>query len=174
MITMDFKKIGNIVYVIGKTEGHLDQSIFARNILLEKKGPPPSINLFNEKNIGETILHLIDKNLIQTCHDVSIGGILTAVSKMCIRGQKGIKINPFKDLVNKYEYFFGEDQGRYIIEIEKTNIKKVNDLLEKNSVHFDNLGVIEDKNLSFNGEINLPIEELSKTHKYWLKNYMEN
>ena len=174
MITMDFKKSGNIVYVIGKTEGHLDQSIFARNILLEKKGPPPSINLFNEKNIGETILHLIDKNLIQTCHDVSTGGILTAVSKMCIKGQKGLKINSFKELVNKHEYFFGEDQGRYIIEIENTNIKKVNDLLEKNSVHFDDLGVIEDKNLSFNGEINLPIEELAKTHKYWLNNYMEN
>ena len=30
---MDFKKSGNVVYVIGKTEGHLDQSIFARNIL---------------------------------------------------------------------------------------------------------------------------------------------
>ena len=44
----------------------------------------------------------------------------------------------------------------------------------KNSVHFDDLGVIEDKNLSFNGEMNLPIEELTKTHKYWLKNYMEN
>ena len=26
----------------------------------------------------------------------------------------------------------------------------------------------------FNEEINLPIEELSKTHKYWLKSYMEN
>ena len=88
--------------------------------------------------------------------------------------QKGIKINPFKDLVNKYEYFFGEDQGRYIIEIEKTNIKKVNDLLEKNSVHFDELGTIDDNILSFNGEINLPIEELTKTHKYWLNNYMEN
>ena len=93
---------------------------------------------------------------------------------MCIKGQKGLKINPFKELVNKHEYFFGEDQGRYIIEIEKTNIKKVNDLLKKNSVHFDDLGVIEDKNLSFNGEMNLPIEELAKTHKYWLKNYMEN
>ena len=31
MITMDFKKSGNIVYVIGKTEGHLDQSIFAKD-----------------------------------------------------------------------------------------------------------------------------------------------
>ena len=131
MITMDFKKTGNIVYVIGKTEGHLDQSIFARNILLEKKGPPPSINLFNEKNIGETILHLIDKNLILSCHDVSLGGILTAVSKMCIKGKKGIKINNLKGFVNKYEYFFGEDQGRYIVEIPKDNVQKVNEILKK-------------------------------------------
>jgi phosphoribosylformylglycinamidine synthase len=33
---MDFKKIDNLVLVIGKTEGHLDQSIFARDILNEK------------------------------------------------------------------------------------------------------------------------------------------
>ncbi|MDC0876665.1 phosphoribosylformylglycinamidine synthase subunit PurL, partial [Candidatus Pelagibacter sp.] len=32
MITMDFKEIDNIVLVIGKTEGHIDQSLFARNI----------------------------------------------------------------------------------------------------------------------------------------------
>ena len=174
MITMDFKKKGNIVYVIGKTEGHLDQSIFARSILLETKGPPPSVNLFNEKNNGNTILNLIEECLIQSCHDVSLGGILTAVAKMCIKGQKGIKINPFKELVNKHEYFFGEDQGRYIIEIEEKNIEKVKDFLKKNSVHYDNLGIIDEKNLSFNEELNLPIEELTKTHKYWLNNYMNN
>ena len=49
MITMDFKKVDNIVLVIGKTEGSLDQSIFAREILNIKNGPPPEINLFNEK-----------------------------------------------------------------------------------------------------------------------------
>ena len=124
------------------------------------------VNIVNE--------NLIENKLVQSCHDVSLGGILTAVAKMCIKGQKGIKIHSFKELVNKFEYFFGEDQGRYIIEIESSNVNKVNDLLKKNSVHFDDLGVIEDKNLSFNGEMNLPIEELTKTHKYWLKNYMEN
>ena len=28
MITMNFKEINNIVYVIGKTEGHIDQKVF--------------------------------------------------------------------------------------------------------------------------------------------------
>ena len=65
MITMDFKEIDNIVLVIGKTEGHIDQSLFARNILDEKNGPPPEINLFNEKNNGETLLKLIDSGLLK-------------------------------------------------------------------------------------------------------------
>ena len=52
----------------------------------EKNGPPPEINLFNEKNNGETLLKLIDGNLIKSAHDVSLGGIITAVSKMCIKG----------------------------------------------------------------------------------------
>ncbi len=174
MITMDFKKINNIVYVIGKTEGHLDQSIFARDVLNEKKGPPPSVNLFNEKNIGTTILKLIENKLIVSCHDVSLGGILTAVSKMCIFGKKGLKINSLKGLTNKYEYFFGEDQARYIVEITKDNILKVVEMLNNNSVHYDDLGIIQEKNLTFEGDINLPIEELSDAHKYWLKEYMSN
>ena len=41
MITMDLKETGNIIFIVGKTEGHLDQSIFAKEVLNEKKGPPP-------------------------------------------------------------------------------------------------------------------------------------
>ena len=174
MITMDFKVIGNPVYVIGKTEGHLDQSIFAKDILNEKKGPPPSINLFNEKNVGETILSLIEEKLVVSCHDVSLGGILTAVSKMCIKGNKGLKINSLKGLTNKYEYFFAEDQARYIVEIPKENIQKVMEILNKNSIHYDDLGIIQEKKVTFNGDINLPIEELIDAHTYWLEEYMNN
>ena len=93
---------------------------------------------------------------------------------MCIKGNKGLKINNLKGLTNKYEYFFGEDQARYIIEISNENVQSVVDILNSNSVHFDNLGVIQEKKISFNGDINLPIEELSDVHKYWLKDYINN
>ena len=82
------------------------------------------VNLFNEKNNGETLLKLIDNNLIKSAHDVSLGGIITAVSKMCIKGKKGINIKKPKYLINEIEYFFAEDQGRYIIEINKKILKK--------------------------------------------------
>ena len=174
MITMNLKKEDNIVLVIGKTEGYLDQSIFSRTVLLEKKGPPPEINLFNEKNNGETILKLIDKKLILTCHDVSVGGILTAVSKMCIKGKKGVKINPQINFLNKFSYFFAEDQGRYVIEIEKKNLDSVKKLLKENSVHFDEFGVVTKEKLQFKDELNISIVDLSKKYKSWLENYMAN
>ena len=172
MITMDFKELNNIVLVIGKTEGHIDQSLFARNILDEKNGPPPEINLFNEKNNGETLLKLIDAGYIKSAHDVSIGGIITAVSKMCIKGNKGINLKKPKYLINEIEYYFAEDQGRYIIEVSKNSLKKVTDILVKNAVHFDELGTINEDQLFINEKTKVTIDELRTSNTNWLTNYM--
>ena len=92
---------------------------------------------------------------------------------MCIKGNKGLKINHLKGLTNKYEYFFGEDQARYIVETSKENVQSVVEILNKNSIHYDDLGIIQQKNLTFKDDINLPIEELSDAHKYWLEEYMK-
>ena len=167
-----FKKLDNIVLVIGKTEGHIDQSLFARNILDEKNGPPPEINLFNEKNNGETLLKLINSGLIKSAHDVSVGGIITAVSKMCIKGNKGINLKKPKYLINEIEYYFAEDQGRYIIEVSKNSLKKVTDILVKNAVHFDELGTINEDQLFINEKTKVTIDELRTSNTNWLTNYM--
>ena len=172
MVTMDLKEADNILLVIGKTEGHLDQSLFAREILNEKNGPPPEINLFNEKNNGETVLKLIDKKFIKTAHDVSIGGIITALSKMCIKGKKGAVLKKPNYLINQFEYLFGEDQGRYIIEISKNDLKEVTKILQENSVHFDELGTVNKKDLIIDGKTKVSIDDLIKSHTTWLTNYM--
>jgi len=172
MVTMDLKEIDNILLVIGKTEGHLDQSLFSRDILNEKNGPPPEINLFNEKNNGETILKLIDKKFIRAAHDVSLGGIITALSKMCIKGKKGATLKKPSYLINQFEYLFGEDQGRYIIEINKNNLQDVIKILSENSVHFDELGTVNVDDLIIDDKSKVSIDDLIKSHTIWLTNYM--
>ncbi len=174
MITMDFKKSGNVVLVIGKTEGSLDQSIFAREILNIKNGPPPEINLFNEKNNGETVLNLIKKKLIISAHDVSLGGIIVAITKMCIRGNKGIEIGKTNQLINQFQYMFSEDQGRYIVEIGKDNYKEVKKVLDKSSVHYDELGVVLEKDIIIDDKTKLSIDDLRESNNKWLKSYMDN
>ncbi|MDC1179528.1 phosphoribosylformylglycinamidine synthase subunit PurL [Candidatus Pelagibacter ubique] len=174
MVTMDLKEADNILLVIGKTEGHLDQSLFARDILNEKNGPPPEINLFNEKNNGETILKLIDKKFIKSAHDVSLGGIITALSKMCIKGKKGATLKKSNYLINQFEYLFGEDQGRYIIEIGKDDLENATKILQENSVHFDELGLVNEDGLIIDDKTKVSIDDLIKSHTNWLTNYMEN
>jgi len=174
MVTMDLKDADNILLVIGKTEGHLDQSLFARDILNEKNGPPPEINLFNEKNNGETILKLIDKKYIKSAHDVSLGGIITALSKMCIKGKKGATLKKPNYLINQFEYLFGEDQGRYIIEISKDDLISATKILQENSVHFDELGSVNDDSLIIDDKTKVSIDDLIESHTNWLTNYMEN
>ncbi|MDC3049235.1 phosphoribosylformylglycinamidine synthase subunit PurL [bacterium] len=172
MISMNLKEIDNLVLIIGKTEGHIDQSLFARTILDEKNGPPPEVNLFNEKNNGESILNLIDKGYVKSAHDISLGGLLVAISKMCIKGNKGIKISKPKSLINEIEYFFAEDQGRYLIEINKEDLKEVTKILNKNSVHHEELGIITQNDVIINEKTKLTIDELKSYYTNWLTKYM--
>jgi len=172
MVTMNFKEINNIVMVIGKTEGHIDQSLFARSILNEKNGPPPEVNLFNEKNNGESLLNLMQKGHIKSAHDVSLGGIITAVSKMSIKGNKSIKFNKSKNLINEINYLFAEDQGRYIIEINPKNLKEVAKILDQNSVYHEELGVIIEKDMIINQKTKVTIDELKSYNSNWLTNFM--
>ncbi len=172
MITMELKNNGNYLLVIGKTEGHLDQSVFAINILSKFEGPPPEVNLFNEKQNGLVILNLIDNNLIETCHDVSLGGILTALSKMSIKGNKGVNIFPINGLVNKFQYFFGEDQGRYIIEIKPENLENTEKILKKDSIHFEKIGLVEGNKITYGNDLKISIDDIKLGYKKWLKEYM--
>ncbi|MDA7593681.1 phosphoribosylformylglycinamidine synthase subunit PurL [Candidatus Pelagibacter sp.] len=174
MVTMDLKEADNVLLVIGKTEGHLDQSLFTRDILNEKNGPPPEINLFNEKNNGETVLKLIDKKYIKSSHDISLGGIITALSKMCIKGKKGATLKKPNYLINQFEYLFGEDQGRYIVEISKDDLESATKILQENSVHFDELGSVNEDSLIIDDKTKVSIDDLIKWHTNWLINYMEN
>ena len=93
---------------------------------------------------------------------------------MCISGKKGININKPKSLINYFEYFFGEDQGRYLIEIEKNDLEKVKSILRKNSVYFDEFGVVQEKNVVLKDKLNVTVDELIKTNKTWLNKYMSN
>mgnify|MGYP001406389459 CR=1 FL=1 len=171
MITMNFKNEGNIILVIGKTEGHIDQSLFARTILDEKNGPPPEINLFNEKNNGNTILNLIKNNLLESAHDISSGGLITALSEMSINSGIGVKIEKPKKLINLVAFLFGEDQGRYIIEVNIRNFTNVEKILKSNNVHFENIGLTQKKYFEIQGEMKVDINDLCKINNQWYNKY---
>ena len=91
---------------------------------------------------------------------------------MCIKGNKGINLKRPKYLINEIEYYFAEDQGRYVIEVSKEDLKKVIDILNKNAVHYDELGIINEGQLCINEKTKVTIDELRTSNTIWLTNYM--
>jgi len=93
---------------------------------------------------------------------------------MCIQGKKGAILKKPKHLINQFEYLFGEDQGRYILEVDNNNLQNVTSILEENSVHFDELGIVNDGDLIIDDKSKISIDDLVKSHTTWLTNYMSN
>ena len=165
------KKENSIIILIGKTFGHLSQSVFFEEIYSIKNGPPPVVNLVNEKNNGEIILKLIENNLTNTVHDVSSGGLIIALAEMTFNSNYGLKINKPKKLSNIFEYFYGEDQGRYLIEVDKKNLEKVVKYLKENNIFNEIIAVTQKDIFELEGEFKININELYKLNNKWYYNY---
>ena len=82
-------------------------------------------------------------------------------------------MDKLKVLINKFDYYFGEDQGRYIIEIDPINLEKVQKTLKENSVHYDQLGSVTENEIIIDKEPILHIDDLIKSNNSWLEEYME-
>ena len=173
MMTKNIKEIGSYILVIGKTLGHLDQSEFFREVVGVKDGSPPAVNLFNEKNNGLLIQALISKKLLNSVHDISSGGILIALVEMCISGNIGAKIKIPNDKLMPHEYLFGEDQSRYLIEVNEKNKNEVYKTLEKNSIFYEMLGKTQKDSLVLDKEFNIKLNDLNKLNSSWFRNYFK-
>ena len=161
----------NNLLLIGKTFGHLEQSCYLKENYSITEGRPPEINLLNEKNNGDVVLSLINNDLILSCHDVSNGGLIIALSEMVMSSEIGVKIEKPKKLRNLNEYFFGEDQGRYILEIKPENTKKIENFLKENDIYFENIGRTQEKYFEIVGEMKIDTNALFKINNQWYNNY---
>jgi len=165
------KKDGNIILQIGKTFGHLYQSVFFEKIYSLTEGPPPDVNLSNEKNNGEAILKLISDKLVFSAHDISSGGLILALTEMSLTSGYGLKINRPQKLSNLMEHYFGEDQGRYLIEIETSNLKKIMKILNENNIFNEIVATVQKDYFEMIGELKIHINDLYKANNKWYNNY---
>ena len=173
MMNRSLKEIESHIFVIGKTLGHLFQSEFFREVLEFKDGPPPEINLFNEKNNGLLIKRLITEKLVNSVHDISSGGILVTLCEMCIAGKIGAKIKVPQNNLGIHKYLFGEDQSRYIIEVSKKNKNEVSKILEENNIYYDIIGMTQNDRISLENEFDVKLSELDELNTFWFRNYFK-
>jgi len=93
------------------------------------------------------------------------------LAEMSMGSNYGAKIIKPKKLTNLFNYFFGEDQSRYILEIEKGNLEKVEKILKNNNIFYENIGSTQKEYFEIQGELKININALHKINNQWYNNY---
>jgi len=172
-MTYGLKSSDNLLIVVGETKGHIHQSALCHDILYLKKGPPPTINLKEEKKNSFFIRGLIEKKLTQSVHDVSDGGIALAIAEMCMAGIIGAKISTNLTGTERVKYLFGEDQARYIIEIKKEDLSSLVQMAKEQEISMTQLGSTNLEQFAID-EIKISVEEMIKLNNNWFYSYNSN
>ncbi|MFH1722630.1 MAG: phosphoribosylformylglycinamidine synthase subunit PurL [Candidatus Altiarchaeota archaeon] len=124
-VTSDAKNAGNLIYLVGETKKELGGSEYYAQLGLSG-GKVPRVELELLKTKVEGLLDLMDVGYIQSCHDISGGGLAVALAEMCFGGDlgAGIELNGLGDLRTDYK-LFSESNGRWLIEVDPKNEKVV-------------------------------------------------
>jgi len=103
--------------LVGPTRGWLGQSLWLREIAGREDGPPPPVDLTAERAAGDFVRAQILAGAVRACHDVSDGGLLVAVAEMAVAGEVGARLSAGPRDIPSHAYWFGEDQGRYLLAV---------------------------------------------------------
>ncbi|HEY9387956.1 MAG TPA: phosphoribosylformylglycinamidine synthase subunit PurL [Nitrososphaeraceae archaeon] len=116
-ITRSALKPGNSIFIVGSTLDEMGGSEYYEHYHNFIGGPVPRLNFKVDRLNRLAMLTLIKKNLVESAHDCSKGGLVVALSEMALQGLVGLKVS--LDLVPNScrrvdNLLFSESQSRYI------------------------------------------------------------
>jgi phosphoribosylformylglycinamidine synthase len=107
-------RAGDRILLVGATRGWLGQSALLAEVLGREEGDAPPVDLAAERAAGEFLRAANAAGLLTAAHDLSDGGLALAAAEMALAGAVGLEIVSDAD-VDPIGWFFGEDQGRYLV-----------------------------------------------------------
>jgi phosphoribosylformylglycinamidine synthase II len=121
-VTMDAKKAGNFIFIVGETKNELGGSHYYR-IHNELGANVPTVDLGKGPQIAERLCRAIAEGLVVSCHDCSEGGLAVALAETAFAGGLGIEADlralpKTEDCRRSDVQLFSESNCRYIVEVK--------------------------------------------------------
>ena len=119
-VTMDFKRAGNSVYLIGVTRDEMAGS-YAALALNKSGGTVPKVDAALAMRSYQAIHQAIKGKLIASCHDLSEGGLAVSLAEMAFAGELGVSVDITSlrqaSFVDREVALFSESNSRLLCEV---------------------------------------------------------
>ncbi|HMG82016.1 MAG TPA: AIR synthase related protein, partial [Ferruginibacter sp.] len=140
-MTMDFKKEGDAIYLVGSSKNDINSSEYLHKLHGVEFSPAPYFDLNEEFVLQQAVLKLIRSKLVASAHDVSEGGLFITLTESCFNRDLGYSITT-DGSIRKDAYLFGEAQSRVVVSVDATNTANVEATLTTAKVAFTKIGTV--------------------------------
>jgi phosphoribosylformylglycinamidine synthase subunit PurL len=150
--TLGFKKVGDLVYLLGQAGGSLGASEYLKIIHGLATGRPPRIDLAQEQKVQATCRRGITQDWIRSAHDIAEGGLLVALAESAIVGDLGVQVEvrDYAPNLRWDERLFGEAGAQIIVTVSPTDQKAWETFLKENlGPDWHYLGIVAPKEQGF-------------------------
>jgi phosphoribosylformylglycinamidine synthase subunit PurL len=171
--SLSLKREGDAVLLIGGAPTWLGRSVWLATICGRDEGAPPPVDLAAERRNGEFILATIGGGEASAVHDLSDGGLALALAEMAIAGGVGATIDQNIVVGPAHAFFFGEDQGRYLVSASASGAKAILAAAAKAGVPAARIGTTGGDALRLGSEAPVSLAALRQAHESWLPHYMD-
>ena len=115
-MTLNFKKAGDLIYVIGNNRNDFNCSEYLHHIHGITHSPVPYFDLEEEYRLQQIVSKLISAKLLSSAHDISEGGLFACLLESAMTNGYGFSIKTDRH-VRKDAFLFGEGQSRIVVSV---------------------------------------------------------
>jgi len=127
VVTSDFKKTDDIIYILGTTYDELGESEFYK-MQNYTSAKIPKVRRSEAKELYLKVMKANEQNLIESCHDISDGGLAVTLSECCFGNDFGLAVD-LENIVVKNEVaplvaLFSESHSRFVVTVRPNRVNE--------------------------------------------------
>jgi phosphoribosylformylglycinamidine synthase len=134
-VTMDVKRPGDRVYVLGMTMDELGGSEYFA-LLGYIGNDVPKVNAAIAKRLYSALEKAILEATVASCHDCSDGGLAVALAESAFSGELGMTIEltkvPVENIKRSDTILFSESQSRFVVTVAPGKVKRFEEIMKGN------------------------------------------
>jgi len=121
-ISIELKKPGDSIYIVGKTYPEFGGSEYYA-LFGETGSSVPVVRKEEAKTVLASVGRAVEEGYVVACHDLSEGGLGVALAEMVFSGDLGAEINlksvPVHGILRDDHLLFSESNSRFLVEVKR-------------------------------------------------------
>ncbi len=161
--TAHFTATGDRIILLGSDRGEYGGSAYLRLLYDVEQGQPPAVDLGAEERLAELLRFLAFEGVLNTAHDLSVGGLAVALAEACVHAGHGANVKIDSGPLG----LFSESQARALVAVAPAHAEQVLEEAAEFGVPAADVGAVEGGRLTVRcdgASLDAEVEEL---HRVW-------